>query len=116
MNQAATARLDALMARAGSSWSVMGILNVTPDSFSDGGRFAAHRAAVAQGEGLAAAGAAIIDIGGESTRPGFTPVDAEEEWRRIAPVIETLASRLTVPVSVYTTKPRLHGERSRPAR
>ncbi len=104
MNQAATARLDALMARAGSSWSVMGILNVTPDSFSDGGQFAAHRAAVAQGEGLAAAGAAIIDIGGESTRPGFLPVDAEEEWRRIASVIETLVSRLAVPLSVDTTK------------
>ena len=104
MNQAETARLDALMARAGSSWCVMGILNVTPDSFSDGGQFAAHCAAVAQGEALAAAGAAVIDIGGESTRPGFTPVDAEEEWRRIAPVFETLANRLAVPLSVDTTK------------
>lgn len=107
MNEAATARLDALMARAGSSWSVMGILNVTPDSFSDGGHFAAAHTAVARAEALAAAGAAVIDIGGESTRPGFTPVEAEEEWQRIGPVIEALADRLAVPLSVDTTKARV---------
>ena len=82
----------------------MGILNVTPDSFSDGGRFDAVAAAVARAETMVAEGAAIIDIGGESTRPGFTPVSAEEEWRRIGPVVAALAGRVAVPLSVDTTK------------
>ena len=102
MTPAATARLDALLAGAGALLPVMGILNATPDSFSDGGR---HDAApVARGEALAAEGAAIIDIGGESTRPGFTPVPAEEEWRRIGPAVAALARRLPVPLSVDTSK------------
>ncbi len=102
MTPAAAARLDSLLRDADASWPVMGILNVTPDSFSDGGR---HDAApIARGEELVGEGAAILDIGGESTRPGFTPVTVEEEWRRIAPAVEALASRLAVPVSVDTTK------------
>ncbi len=104
MKQATATRLDALMAKARQGWCVMGILNVTPDSFSDGGRFDAVEAAVARGEALAAEGAAIVDIGGESTRPGFTPVPAEEEWRRIGPVIASLAERVAVPLSVDTGK------------
>ncbi|WP_200918867.1 dihydropteroate synthase [Methylobacterium sp. Leaf102] len=82
----------------------MGILNVTPDSFSDGGRFADPGPARAQAETLVAEGAALIDIGGESTRPGHTPVSAEEEQARILPVIRDLASRLPVPISVDTYK------------
>jgi dihydropteroate synthase len=84
---------------------VMGILNVTPDSFSDGGRFGDAGAAVAAGERIAAEGAAIVDVGGESTRPGSKPVDEAEELRRVIPVIERLAERLAVPVSVDTRKP-----------
>jgi len=83
----------------------MGILNVTPDSFSDGGRFAGLPEALAQAERMAAEGAAIIDVGGESTRPGAAPVEVEEELRRVIPVIERLTSSLTVPVSVDTQKP-----------
>jgi dihydropteroate synthase len=83
---------------------VMGILNVTPDSFSDGGLFFDRQAAIAQGQALAAAGADIIDVGGESSRPFSEPVPAQEEIRRVVPVIETLASRLSVPVSIDTNK------------
>ena len=102
MTPATAARLDALFRGAEAAWPVMGILNVTPDSFSDGGR---HDAApVARGEALAAEGAAVVDIGGESTRPGFTPVPAEEEWRRIASAVAALAESLSVPLSVDTTK------------
>jgi len=82
----------------------MGVVNVTPDSFSDGGRFYDHHAAVAQGEKLAAEGAAIIDIGGESTRPFSEPVTVEEEIRRVVPVIEKLVQRVSVPISIDTTK------------
>jgi dihydropteroate synthase len=84
---------------------VMGVLNVTPDSFSDGGRFAALPAALAEAERLASEGAAIIDVGGESTRPGAAPVSVDEELRRVIPVIEQLVERLAVPVSVDTSKP-----------
>ena len=70
---------------------LMGIVNVTPDSFSDGGDFADARTAIAHGRAMAAAGADILDVGGESTRPGAAPVDADAEWRRIGPVIEALA-------------------------
>jgi dihydropteroate synthase len=83
---------------------VMGIVNVTPDSFSDGGRFNTFEAAVAQGEMLAAAGAGIIDIGGESTRPFAPAVTADEEMARVLPVIAHLAARLDVPISIDTTK------------
>lgn len=82
----------------------MGILNVTPDSFSDGGRFLDPGFAVAQGERLAAEGADIIDVGGESTRPFADPVTAEEEIRRVVPVVAALAARIRAPISVDTTK------------
>ncbi len=83
---------------------VMGILNTTPDSFSDGGHFFSLDDALAQSENLVAAGADILDIGGESTRPFSEGVSAEEELRRVIPVIETLASRIPVPISIDTTK------------
>jgi dihydropteroate synthase len=86
---------------------VMGVLNVTPDSFSDGGRFIELPAALAQAERMAAEGAAIIDIGGESTRPGAPSVDIEEEMRRVIPVIECLVGRMALPVSVDTSKPEV---------
>ena len=86
---------------------VMGILNVTPDSFSDGGRYTRIDAAIAQAERMVAEGAAIIDIGGESTRPGAAAVDAEEEVARVVPVVEALAQRLAVPISVDTSKPEV---------
>jgi dihydropteroate synthase len=81
----------------------MGVVNVTPDSFSDGGRFFDHAAAVAHGLALAAAGAALVDVGGESTRPGAEPVDAPEEARRVVPVVRALAGE-GIRVSVDTTK------------
>ena len=77
---------------------IMGIVNVTPDSFSDGGKFYQRDAAVGQGEKMAAEGADIIDVGGESTRPFSQPVSVEEEIRRVVPVIEKLASRVPVPI------------------
>ena len=83
---------------------IMGVVNVTPDSFSDGGRFYDAAAAVAQGERLAAEGADIIDIGGESTRPFSEPVAIEEEIRRVVPVVAALAARVRIPISVDTTK------------
>lgn len=83
--------------------TVMGIVNVTPDSFSDGGRAAAADDAVAQARTQIAAGAGIVDIGGESTRPGAKEVPVEEEWRRIAPVLEWLMAE-AAPVSVDTRK------------
>jgi len=82
----------------------MGILNVTPDSFSDGGFFFSCDAAVAHGEKLAEDGADIIDIGGESTRPFSEPVSIEEEGRRVLPVIKKLAKRVSIPISIDTTK------------
>jgi len=88
----------------GPRTTVMGIVNVTPDSFSDGGRFDTTEAAITQGKLLADAGAGIIDIGGESTRPFAPAVSAEEEMARVLPVIEHLASRLDVPISIDTTK------------
>jgi len=88
----------------GSRTHIMGILNVTPDSFSDGGRFADADPALAHARDMAAAGADIIDIGGESTRPGAAPLSREDELRRIIPLIERLSSELTVPISVDTYK------------
>jgi dihydropteroate synthase len=85
----------------------MGVLNVTPDSFSDGGRFASPDAAVAQGLRMAAEGAAMIDVGGESTRPGAQPVNAAEELRRVLPVIERLRRATTAVVSVDTSRPEV---------
>lgn len=83
---------------------VMGILNVTPDSFSDGGRYAQVDRAIERGRRMVAEGADIVDVGGESTRPGAVPVDAEEELRRVRPVVEALAGA-GIPVSVDTMKP-----------
>ena len=82
----------------------MGVVNVTPDSFSDGGKFLSQDAAVAQGLKLAADGADIIDIGGESTRPFSDPVSTAEEIERVIPVIEKLAGQLTIPISIDTMK------------
>jgi dihydropteroate synthase len=84
--------------------AVMGIVNVTPDSFSDGGRFLDPGAAVAHGLELVAAGADLLDVGGESTRPGADPVAQTEELRRVVPVIARLAAEAGVPVSVDTSK------------
>jgi len=83
---------------------VMGILNVTPDSFSDGGRFNQLDTAIAQAELMVEQGAAIIDVGGESTRPGAEAVTEGEELARVLPVIEALAKRLPVPISIDTSK------------
>nr|MBI3614760.1 dihydropteroate synthase [Nitrospirota bacterium] len=83
---------------------LMGILNVTPDSFSDGGRFLAPDAAVARVLAMVEAGADMIDIGAESTRPGAEPVDEQEEIRRLIPIVKEVCRRVTVPVSVDTTK------------
>jgi dihydropteroate synthase len=84
---------------------VMGIVNVTPDSFSDGGKYAATDKAVAHALRLVVDGADILDIGGESTRPGATPVPLDEELQRVIPVIEQLAGQVNVPISIDTYKP-----------
>jgi dihydropteroate synthase len=86
---------------------VMGIVNVTPDSFSDGGRFFDAAAAIEHGLTLVAQGAEILDIGGESTRPGAEPVDEAEELRRVLPVVEALVGRVKIPLSIDTTKPAI---------
>jgi dihydropteroate synthase len=83
---------------------IMGILNVTPDSFSDGGQFLSLDQALAHAEQLISEGADIIDVGGESTRPGGEPVSVEEEIKRVVPVIEALVARTNTPISVDTTK------------
>src|SRR6478609_2767166 len=83
---------------------IMGIVNVTPDSFSDGGQFFDASAAVAQALQLAADGADLLDIGGESTRPCAAPVTAAEELRRVLPVIEKLAAEVQIPLSIDTIK------------
>jgi dihydropteroate synthase len=83
---------------------VMGILNVTPDSFSDGGQFNEVDNAIQRAETMISEGADIIDIGGESTRPGGEPVSVEEEIKRVVPVISTLAKQVSVPLSIDTTK------------
>jgi dihydropteroate synthase len=89
---------------------IMGILNVTPDSFSDGGRYFDLALAIAQGQQLVADGAAILDIGGESTRPGADPVSVDEELRRVIPVIAALSREVFVPLSIDTTKSRVARE------
>lgn len=83
---------------------IMGVVNITPDSFSDGGRFFEAESALAQARALAAAGADILDIGGESTRPFADPVPLEEELRRVIPVIQTLAAEINLPISIDTYK------------
>ncbi len=83
---------------------VMGVLNVTPDSFSDGGQFFDAERAVERGLRMAADGAAIIDVGGESTRPGSAPVSADEQIERVVPVIKALCKKIDVPISIDTYK------------
>jgi dihydropteroate synthase len=86
---------------------IMGILNVTPDSFSDGGRSVALHDALANARRMVDEGADIIDVGGESTRPGHTPVSPEEEMARVLPVLEALAAEIAVPVSIDTQKAKV---------
>jgi len=88
----------------GRQTRIMGVVNITPDSFSDGGKFFGTDVAIAQGEKLAAGGADILDIGGESTRPFSDPVAVEEEIRRVVPVIDQLVQRVSIPISIDTTK------------
>jgi len=87
--------------------AIMGVLNVTPDSFSDGGRFVARDAALAQARQMAADGAAIIDVGGESTRPGAQAVSVAQELDRVIPVIEAIADSVDVAISIDTSKPEV---------
>ena len=89
---------------------IMGVINVTPDSFSDGGRHQGLEAALAHAEALLEAGADVLDIGGESTRPGAHPVGVTEEINRIAPVIDALSRRTDAPLSVDTFKPEVAEE------
>lgn len=86
---------------------IMGILNITPDSFSDGGKYTDIEKAIAQAERLIEAGADILDIGAESTRPGHEEVSAEEEWRRLEPVLKALVDRVAVPISIDTYKAKV---------
>ena len=86
---------------------VMGIVNVTPDSFSDGGKFAATNLAIEHALKLVEEGAAILDIGGESTRPNATPVGLQEELDRVIPVIEALTKQVNIPISIDTYKPQV---------
>jgi len=109
LQQAASPRADRWQIRGqtlslGPLPLLMGVLNVTPDSFSDGGRWLDPAAAVEHGLELAAAGADILDVGGESTRPGSLPVSAEEELRRVLPVVSRLCQQTQVPVSIDTSK------------
>ncbi len=128
MERAAT-RIGPRWFHWGQRTYIMGIVNVTPDSFSGDGVGDDPEAAAARAETMVAAGADIIDVGGESTRPGATPVDTETELARVLPVVQRLAGRLPVPISVDTTKPEvaaaalaagatilndIHGLRARP--
>ena len=91
----------------GGRTALMGILNVTPDSFSDGGRYFDLAKAIGRGKQIEQEGADVLDIGGESTRPGSEPVPEEEEMRRVMPVIEALASSLKIPISIDTYRARV---------
>ena len=86
---------------------VMGVLNVTPDSFADGGRFLDSDVAIRHGLGMIEEGADLLDVGGESTRPGSEGISAAEEWRRIGTILETLARKTDAPISVDTRKPEV---------
>jgi dihydropteroate synthase len=97
-------RRDAFLRLIGLKPVIMGILNVTPDSFSDGGRFQSLDSALARAKMLVADGADIIDVGAESTRPGHTPVLLEEEWRRLEPLLAPLLAEVDVPFSIDTYK------------
>jgi dihydropteroate synthase len=93
--------------------AVMGVLNVTPDSFSDGGRYFQLTDALRRAEAMVEEGAALVDVGGESTRPGAAPVSVQEELDRVLPVVERLARELPVPISVDTSKPEIIREAAR---
>lgn len=103
-SSARLARRDRFLASIRKTPAIMGILNATPDSFSDGGRFIAPENALAQAVEMARLGCSIIDVGGESTRPGATPVAEDEELRRVLPIIAMLVDKVDVPISVDTTK------------
>ncbi len=95
------------MAAVKATFHIMGVLNVTPDSFSDGGKFVGLEAALRQADKLVTDGATILDVGGESTRPGSEPVSLEEEKQRVLPVIEALKSRHSVLISIDTYKAQI---------
>jgi len=101
---AGDARLQAFLTALAARPLVMGILNLTPDSFSDGARFQGLDVALAQAKRLADGGADILDVGAESTRPGHTPVPADEEWRRLEPVLGPLVEHIALPLSIDTYK------------
>ena len=96
-----------------TSPQLMGILNVTPDSFSDGGRHSDPAAAVVRARAMVAEGAAIVDVGGELTRPGHVPVSEDEELRRVVPALEALGAELDAPISIDTSKARVAREAAR---
>ncbi len=104
---------DTFLSALKTSPQLMGILNVTPDSFSDGGRHFDSAAAVARATSMVAEGAAIVDVGGESTRPGHLPVSEEEELRRVVPVLEALAADFDAPISIDTSKAAVAREAAR---
>lgn len=97
-------RRDRFLGLLGTRSIIMGILNITPDSFSDGGKFFSPDAAMQQAKKLSSDGADIIDVGAESTRPGHTPVAVEEEFARLEPILGTLAGSIDVPFSIDTSK------------
>lgn len=105
--QAMIERRDRFLRLLGTRSIIMGILNVTPDSFSDGGKFLTFDAAMQQAEKLSSDGADIIDVGAESTRPGHTPVEPEEELARLEPILGRLASAIDVPFSIDTSKAKV---------
>ncbi|MBG0802390.1 dihydropteroate synthase [Methylocystis sp. H4A] len=102
--QAIAAARDRFLSLIGTRPVIMGIVNVTPDSFSDGGLFATRDAALAQARTLVSTGADIVDVGAESTRPGHTPLTAEEEWTRLEPLLAALVAQAGAPVSIDTYK------------
>ena len=108
-----TRHRDTFLSALKTSPQLMGILNVTPDSFSDGGRHSDLAAAVARARAMVADGAAIVDVGGESTRPGHVPVPEDEELRRVAPVLEAVGAELDAPVSIDTSKAKVAREAAR---
>jgi dihydropteroate synthase len=106
-------RRDTFLSGLKTSPQLMGILNVTPDSFSDGGRHSDLAAAVARAKAMVAEGAAIVDVGGESTRPGHVPVSEDEELRRVVPALEALGAELDMAISIDTSKARVAREAAR---
>ena len=101
------ARRDRFLAKIGTRPIVMGILNLTPDSFSDGGRYVTIEAALSHAQQMAAEGSDIIDVGGESTRPGAAAVSEAEELARVEFILGELGAKLNVPLSIDTYKSRI---------